>query len=160
MIRCPFGGNLTILSLRLTKIDFSLFSSELFALGKRYVPSYIFWDFWGIILAQTTARNFNCSMYILCNGGGDEDDKTTGCGWSVLRLHRIRWQFQLTYTSSYNRPTRLCNGSQEKTLSQHFHSAHEHWTELCINKYFRQFTLFQHTVISWRESAIISHHIF
>ena len=54
------GGNLKILSFRLAKIEFSLFSSVFFAPEKRYVPMCIFFKL------RHSARNFNCSMYALC----------------------------------------------------------------------------------------------
>ena len=57
-------------------MDFSQFSSQLTALGKRYVLSCNFLQILSLVQAQTTRRNFNCSMYALCTAAVNRKDSS------------------------------------------------------------------------------------
>ena len=64
--------------------------------GKRYVPLWFFLHFWGTVQTQTTARNFNCSMYALCSVHLSPTSKTHWkltllWGQYLLGLHIIKY---------------------------------------------------------------------
>ena len=110
-----------ILNLRLTKIKCSLFSSELSVPGKRHVPSYVFWDFWGIVL---TAYLLNVRI-VQC----------TFIRFNIVDFFQ-KYAFLLFYdvTSCYV----CCNNIVSKTLRSHCKNWDGRRANLFLAKKFQQ----------------------